>query len=217
VQPTEEHGLRGHYSLRPVGQSGTARRRGIMTAGRGGSGGIRTHDAVPRTPVFKTGAINHSATLPRQRRQTGRCVRGDSAVAPPHKPRHTGVNGKNPGGLAEPLAKTCRDTAASCRLLTLRIPAAGLSVRLRSGKGQPGPGRPVPKPSPATRQKRLLRAISADREPCCLPLPFPAARQRVMLIERQADLVGSGAATAPGLWLTGQAETAKRGDETARI
>jgi hypothetical protein len=38
-----------------------------------------------------------------------------------------------------------------------------------------------------------------------------------MLIERQADLVGSGAATAPGLWLTGQAETAKRGDETARI
>jgi hypothetical protein len=30
----------------------------------GGSGGIRTHDTVPRMPVFKTGAFNHSATLP---------------------------------------------------------------------------------------------------------------------------------------------------------
>lgn len=30
----------------------------------GGSGGIRTHDTVARMPVFKTGAFNHSATLP---------------------------------------------------------------------------------------------------------------------------------------------------------
>jgi hypothetical protein len=31
----------------------------------GGRGGIRTPDTLSGTPVFKTGAINHSATLPR--------------------------------------------------------------------------------------------------------------------------------------------------------
>ncbi len=31
---------------------------------RGGGGGIRTHGGVPPTPVFKTGAIDHSATPP---------------------------------------------------------------------------------------------------------------------------------------------------------
>jgi hypothetical protein len=31
---------------------------------RGGRGGIRTHGALAGTPVFKTGALNHSATLP---------------------------------------------------------------------------------------------------------------------------------------------------------
>ena len=30
----------------------------------GGSGEIRTHDGRKPTPVFKTGAFNHSATLP---------------------------------------------------------------------------------------------------------------------------------------------------------
>ncbi len=29
-----------------------------------GSGGIRTHETVPRLAVFKTAAFNHSATLP---------------------------------------------------------------------------------------------------------------------------------------------------------
>jgi len=32
---------------------------------RGGSGGIRTHGGREPSPVFKTGAFNHSATLPR--------------------------------------------------------------------------------------------------------------------------------------------------------
>jgi hypothetical protein len=31
---------------------------------RGGRGGIRTHEGVTPLPVFKTGALNHSATLP---------------------------------------------------------------------------------------------------------------------------------------------------------
>ncbi len=30
----------------------------------GGEGGIRTHGDVAATPVFKTGAFNHSATSP---------------------------------------------------------------------------------------------------------------------------------------------------------
>ena len=31
----------------------------------GGSGEIRTHERVTPLPVFKTGAFNHSATLPK--------------------------------------------------------------------------------------------------------------------------------------------------------
>ena len=30
----------------------------------GGGGGIRTHETLPRLPVFKTGAFNRSATPP---------------------------------------------------------------------------------------------------------------------------------------------------------
>ena len=36
----------------------------------GGRGGIRTHGTLSRTPVFKTGALNHSATLPAQEFQS---------------------------------------------------------------------------------------------------------------------------------------------------
>lgn len=35
-----------------------------MPAADGGRGGIRTHGTVSRTPVFKTGSLNHSDTLP---------------------------------------------------------------------------------------------------------------------------------------------------------
>jgi hypothetical protein len=41
----------------------------------GGRGGIRTHGTVSRTPVFKTGSLNHSDTLP----DDGRC--GDTVLA----------------------------------------------------------------------------------------------------------------------------------------
>ncbi len=36
----------------------------------GGRGGIRTHGTLAGTPVFKTGALNHSATLPAQEFQS---------------------------------------------------------------------------------------------------------------------------------------------------
>jgi hypothetical protein len=35
-----------------------------VTINAGGRGGIRTHGTLAGTPVFKTGALNHSATLP---------------------------------------------------------------------------------------------------------------------------------------------------------
>ena len=35
----------------------------------GGRGGIRTHGTLAGTPVFKTGALNRSATLPLPRHQ----------------------------------------------------------------------------------------------------------------------------------------------------
>ena len=44
----------------PVQASGCA----LNGAEGGGRGGIRTPDTLSGTPVFKTGAINHSATLP---------------------------------------------------------------------------------------------------------------------------------------------------------
>src|SRR5579872_2305458 len=60
----------GHSSRRPHRRSQAARRR-VSTAwacvrGKesGGEGGIRTPGTLSGTPVFKTGAINHSATSP---------------------------------------------------------------------------------------------------------------------------------------------------------
>src|SRR6185436_12507792 len=46
--------------------SATARRGAIRTPEKisGGRGGIRTHERLAPLPVFKTGAFNHSATLP---------------------------------------------------------------------------------------------------------------------------------------------------------
>ena len=37
----------------------------------GGEGGIRTHGTVSRTLVFKTSALNHSATSPKCRPDNG--------------------------------------------------------------------------------------------------------------------------------------------------
>jgi VIT1/CCC1 family predicted Fe2+/Mn2+ transporter len=38
----------------------------LIGGGGGGGGGIRTHGTLSRTPVFKTGAFDHSATPPGQ-------------------------------------------------------------------------------------------------------------------------------------------------------
>jgi hypothetical protein len=40
------------------------RNHSIISMAYGGRGGIRTHGTLAGTPVFKTGALNHSATLP---------------------------------------------------------------------------------------------------------------------------------------------------------
>ena len=67
----------------------------------GGRGGIRTHGTLAGTPVFKTGALNHSATLPAQEFQSlsvglarTQCERGPDVHPIPSfwkKPRGEGV------------------------------------------------------------------------------------------------------------------------------
>ena len=47
----------------------------------GGGGEIRTHDTVSRMTVFKTVALNHSATPPKYKRGSGR-IRTSDRVAP---------------------------------------------------------------------------------------------------------------------------------------
>jgi hypothetical protein len=57
----------------------------LISLHNGGRGGIRTHGTLAGTPVFKTGALNHSATLPtveiaelfhwQQRTKAGLCYR----------------------------------------------------------------------------------------------------------------------------------------------
>lgn len=63
-------------------QPGTRRlqeRRGYqrpdsVSGANGGRGGIRTHGTLAGTPVFKTGALNHSATLPSPESKSGTAV-----------------------------------------------------------------------------------------------------------------------------------------------
>src|ERR1700688_4210987 len=56
----------------------------LISLSFGGRGGIRTHGTLAGTPVFKTGALNHSATLPLQRHQSlsGRKIKNGSAAGP---------------------------------------------------------------------------------------------------------------------------------------
>jgi hypothetical protein len=58
----------------------------------GGWGGIRTHGALAGAPVFKTGALNRSATHPdvAAPRQAGRAPAVANAAAPP-APDRTGL------------------------------------------------------------------------------------------------------------------------------
>src|SRR5215813_11466425 len=49
--------------------------------GCGGEGGIRTHGRLAPTPVFKTGALNHSATSPALRFQRISPTAGANSLA----------------------------------------------------------------------------------------------------------------------------------------
>src|SRR5438874_8256019 len=71
----------------------------------GGRGGIRTHGTLAGTPVFKTGALNHSATLPLLRHQpsSARKIKNGLATGPigPENTRPTPrcwLIGPSPGG-----------------------------------------------------------------------------------------------------------------------
>jgi hypothetical protein len=65
----------------------------------GGRGGIRTHGTLAGTPVFKTGSLNHSDTLPVQEFQSLNVGRfrtqrelGPKLDPPGHFPRNPAAN-----------------------------------------------------------------------------------------------------------------------------
>ena len=49
---------------RQIKLNNLARKNNYLPQVIGGGGGIRTHGTLSRTPVFKTGAFDHSATPP---------------------------------------------------------------------------------------------------------------------------------------------------------
>src|SRR5580704_364238 len=61
----------------------------------GGRGEIRTHETLTGLPVFKTGALNHSATLPRSAFPIHRVCRQILNEGMRPKPRMCGVSRKN--------------------------------------------------------------------------------------------------------------------------
>jgi hypothetical protein len=64
-------GYRDEKLLLLLGQIAPESTRRIRDLGQaGGRGGIRTHGTLAGTPVFKTGALNRSATLPSLRHQS---------------------------------------------------------------------------------------------------------------------------------------------------
>ncbi len=50
--------------LQPLGYLSIEQTHCTLIRYNGGRGGIRTHGTVSGTPVFKTGALDHYATLP---------------------------------------------------------------------------------------------------------------------------------------------------------
>ncbi len=56
--------LFGHADFRAALPSDAPRSAGAAMLRIGGRGGIRTHGGLAPTAVFKTAALNHSATLP---------------------------------------------------------------------------------------------------------------------------------------------------------
>ena len=58
---------------------GLDNRRNFAGAKFGGEGEIRTHETLASLPVFKTGALDHSATSPLEGLKIGKNAAGDHA------------------------------------------------------------------------------------------------------------------------------------------
>ena len=87
----------------------------------GGRGGIRTHGTLAGTPVFKTGALNHSATLPSLDVSdlAGGCGRGKRQFAAGHDA--TPASGPQVERSAvQPNAKASKLEQSSTRLAVVR-------------------------------------------------------------------------------------------------
>ena len=83
---------------------------GLDKMSAGGRGGIRTHGTLAGTPVFKTGALNHSATLPSLRHQSlsGRKIKNGMATGPKLDPTSPCFFQRTPISLLPNLGKTGR-------------------------------------------------------------------------------------------------------------
>ena len=156
-----------------------------LVGASGGSGGIRTHGTVPRTLVFKTRALNHSATLP----CPSGVARGLRVARPPRArtgwhARVTEFPSGRPAMPARSLAEYsagwrcrsaphCRSTVSSDQVSCRGIPpkrAGGLFLALlrryddrRAGMGRVPPGCGRTKRDTERADKVRLRMVSVPR------------------------------------------------------
>jgi hypothetical protein len=157
----------------------------------GGRGGIRTHGTLAGTPVFKTGALNHSATLPKtidqmlHARQAGIAGTLAHCTVPVYGAALHVVNGADCLGSQLPLSGSA-------------APAAGLTVAPSTSCGRPA-GQ-VTMVSPARHCSKYKALADAVRHRRGLMVPH-AHRRRVKRARRQINIMPaqtrSGSSTAP--------------------
>ena len=125
-----------------------------LSGASGGSGGIRTHGTVPRTLVFKTRALNHSATLPIHRSGS------ETKQA---------LDGRRLAGRS----------AGRAVLITFRLarPALAFGRTARGADGRRQQTAAGGRPCRADSQRPRCREKSAHRP----PPPFPLARPTCMI------------------------------------
>jgi hypothetical protein len=92
----------------------------------GGRGGIRTHGTLAGTPVFKTGALNHSATLPCEEFQslTGSSSRTQCERGPNLEPKHA-ISPRSSKPRPQWPMRARRQPLSSFRFASLRKRTAG--------------------------------------------------------------------------------------------
>ncbi|CAH1648042.1 hypothetical protein BOSEA31B_10015 [Hyphomicrobiales bacterium] len=111
----------------------------------GGRGGIRTHGGLAPTAVFKTAALNHSATLPAQVqcRPAGGFARGAKPFLPLFPAEITGIASSKPRSFRPPSKRGHKVTPGrkNGEALSVRLTVAAVPTLLCLLKGRDGPFR----------------------------------------------------------------------------